>query len=284
MNKTSYEISLNQHYGREGLGELILAGLRQAGKNPDAIGADDLSPVAEFHIGGQMATLELAQLAGLVRGVRVLDVGSGLGGPARTLAEHYGCKVTGLDLTEEFCRVATMLTELCGMSQSVSFRHGNALDMPFDNNSFDLVWTQQAGMNIEDKVTLYREARRVLAPGGRLVFQEVLGGEVTPLHLPVPWAREQGLSFLSAPDAMRRLLVDAGLRELVWRDATAQYLNAYRELAARTADSSGPPPLGVHLILGPEAGRMRKNVVRNLEERRIVLIQGVFAASEEAVG
>lgn len=276
MAEGTYASTLNMHYGRKGLGDRIIAALRQAGKDPDSITTDDLSPVAEFHIGGQAATLELAQSAGMGAGMRVLDIGSGLGGPARTLAQHYGCKVAGLDLTEEFCRVATMLTELCGMHERVSFMHGNALDIPFENASFDLVWTQQAGANIENKLRLYQEVNRVLAVGGRLVFQEVLRGPETPLHLPVPWAREGGLSFLQPPDAIRDLLARAGFREMIWHDVTAQYVDEYRKLAAQTADPGGPPPLGIHLILGPEAGQMRRNVVRNLEEQRIVLIQGVL--------
>jgi MPBQ/MSBQ methyltransferase len=276
ISKHSFEDSLNEHYGRAGLGEAILAALLESGKEPGAITVDDLSPVAEFHIGGQAATLELAQLAGAREGMRVLDVGSGLGGPARTIAQHYGCHVTGLDLTEEFCQVATMLSALTGMQNTVSFQHGNALDMPFDDGSFDLVWTQQASMNIEDKAKLYEEAHRVLAVGGRLVFQEVLGGPVTPAHFPVPWARESSLSYLPPPEAIHELLAKAGFREMIWRDVTAQYIGEYRKLAAKPADPGGPPPLGVHLILGPDAGSMRRNVVRNLEEQRIVLVQCVL--------
>lgn len=277
MSDKNYESSLNAHYGRQGLGDRILSVLREEmGKDLNAITTDDLSPVAEFHIGGQAATLELAQLAGMGAGMRVLDVGSGLGGPARTLAQHYGCKITGLDLTEEFCQVATMLTKLCGMQEDVLFKHGNALAMPFGDSAFDLVWTQQAGMNIEDKLRLYQEAHRVLAAGGRLVFQEVLRGPVTPLHLPVPWARDADLSFLLPPDEIRDYLVKAGFREMVWRDVTAQYLDEYRKVAARTASPAGAPPLGVQLILGPEAGQMRKNVVKNLDENRICLVQSVL--------
>ena len=119
----------------------------------------------------------------------------------------------------------------------------------------------------------------VFGVGGRLVFQEVLAGPVTPLQLPVPWAREADLSFLLPPDEIRDLLAKAGFREMVWHDVTAQYLAEYRKAAARTASPAGPPPLGVQLILGPQAGHMRKNVVRNLDENRIVLVQGVLKKS-----
>ncbi len=279
MGEQSYETTLNKHYGREGLTDIIIEALRASGLNLEALRPDDLSPVAEFHIGGQQATLELAHIAGVKEGLRVLDIGSGLGGPARTLAQRYGCVVTGLDLTEEFCRIATMFSELSGMQNHVSFRHGNALDMPFEDTSFDLVWTQQAGMNIEDKAKLYQEAYRVLALGGRLVFQEVLRGPVTPLHFPVPWAREASLNFLREPGEVRALLAKVGFREMVWHDVTAQYLPEYRKAAARNADPDTLPPMGLHLILGPDLGNMLQNAVRNFEEKRIVLIQGILKKS-----
>ena len=279
MSEHSYETSLNKHYGREGLTDIIIEALRASGLNLEALRPDDLSPVAEFHIGGQQSTLELAHIAGVREGLSVLDIGSGLGGPARTLALRYGCTVTGIDLTEEFCRTATMLSELSGMSDRVSFLHGNALDMPFEDGSFHLVWTQQAGMNIEDKAKLYREAYRVLALGGRLVFQEILRGTVAPLHFPVPWAREPGLNFLREPGEIRALLAEVGFREMVWHDVTAQYLTEYRKAAKRNANPASLPPLGLHLIIGPELGEMLQNTVRNFEEKRIVLIQSVLKKS-----
>jgi MPBQ/MSBQ methyltransferase len=279
MSERSYETSLNKHYGRAGLMDIITAALKASGKNLDMLSPDDLSPVAEFHIGGQQATLELAHIAGVGKGLRLLDIGSGLGGPARTLALRYGCNVTGIDLTEEFCRTATMLSELSGVHDQVSFLHANALDMPFEDESFHLVWTQQAGMNIEDKDKLYKEAYRVLALGGRLVFQEILRGSVAPLHFPVPWAREASLNFLREPGEVRALLAEVGFREMVWHDVTAQYLTEYRKAARRNANPASLPPLGLHLILGPEFGTMLQNLVRNFEENRVVLIQSILKKS-----
>jgi MPBQ/MSBQ methyltransferase len=154
------------HYTRDDLGEVILAALKAAGKDLDHLTPDDLAPVDEFHGGQRPATMRLAELVGFTGTERVLDVGSGLGGPSRYLAWHYGCHVRGVDLTAEFVRVAEMLTRLTGLGDKVDYRHGNALDLPFESESFDVVWSQNAAMNIADREHLYREMRRVLKPGG----------------------------------------------------------------------------------------------------------------------
>ncbi|MDG6999531.1 MAG: methyltransferase domain-containing protein, partial [Nitrososphaerota archaeon] len=136
-----YSESVNQHYGRSDLGKTILDGLRAEGKDIDNLSYEDLSPVDQFHSGGRGATLGLARLAKLSRGLRVLDVGGGLGGPARTLAFEFGCNVTVLDLTEEYCRAGEMLTSRTGLGNLVSFKNGSALNIPFPDESFDVVWT-----------------------------------------------------------------------------------------------------------------------------------------------
>jgi ubiquinone/menaquinone biosynthesis C-methylase UbiE len=168
MADGEYARALNQHYGRGDLGAAIVAALGAAGKDPNTLTPDDLAPVDQFHIRGQEATLELVRLAELEPGAHVLDVGGGLGGPARTLAVTVGCRVTVLDLTEEYCRVGADLTQRAGLADRVSFRHGDALALPFEAGSFDAVWTQHSSMNIADKEALYREAHRVLRPGGRI--------------------------------------------------------------------------------------------------------------------
>jgi SAM-dependent methyltransferase len=270
---------INAHYGRQGLDEAILAGLRAAGKDPDRLSPDDLAPADQFHIRGKEATLELARLAGLQAGQRVLDVGGGVGGPARTLAQELGCRVTVLDLTEEFCRVGTMLTERTGLADQVTFRHGTALDMPFEADSFDAAWTQHSTMNIADKERLYAEVRRVLRPGGRLAMHEIMAGPLQPVHFPVPWAPDPSISFLQPPEAIRGLVGRSGLAELSWQDVTGPSLDWFRERIAAldAAQASGPPPLGLHLLLGPLFGPAFRNVLRNLEEQRLAVIQGVFA-------
>ncbi len=261
------------HYTRGDLGEAILAALKAAGKDLDHLTPDDLAPVDEFHGGQRPATIRLAELVGFSGTERVLDVGSGLGGPSRFLAWHYGCRVSGVELTAEFVRVAEMLTRLTGLVGRVDYRQGNALDLPFDDRSFEVVWSQNAAMNIADRDKLYAEMRRVLKPGGRLALQEVAAGPGGEPHYPVPWAREPSISFLLSTEATRAKLEAAGFRVVAWQDTTEPSLESARR-RARAADA--PAALGTHVILGPDWQAMAKNSLRNLEERRVALFNAVL--------
>ncbi len=271
------ELSVSGHYGRRDLGTTILDALRAAGKDPDTLTVEDLAPVDQLHTRGKEATLELAYLAGLTVGMRVLDVGGGLGGPARTLASELGCVVEVLDLTEEYCRAGKLLTARTGLSNRVFFRHGSALDIPFPNKSFDVVWTQHSSMNITDKERLYMEISRVLRPGGRLALHEIMAGPITPIHFPVPWAREPAISSLRSPGEVRALLMSMGFKEVAWVDETASALWWIQQrLAAMLAKPTEPPPLSPHLLFGTDFNEMLQNQMRNLEENRVAVIQGVF--------
>lgn len=271
-----YARSLGEHYGRHGLGNAILAGLHAAGKSLEALTPDDLAPVDQFHIRGKEATLELAHLAGLQRGMHVLDVGGGLGGPARTLARELGCHVTVLDLTEQYCRVGEDLTRRTGLHDHVVFQHGNALDMPFSDERFDAVWTQHSSMNIDDKECLCREIHRVLRPGGPLALHEITAGSNAPLHYPVPWARDPAISFLRPALALRTLLREVGFKQVTWRDVSAPSLEWFRRRLAAMERAAAPSPFGLQILLGADFGPMFRNQVRNLEEDRIAVIKGVW--------
>jgi SAM-dependent methyltransferase len=266
------------HYTSGGLGAAILAALEAIGKDIGHLTPDDLASVDEFHGGQRAATMRLAELVRFRGDERVLDVGSGLGGPSRFLAWRYGVRVSGVDLTAEFVAVAEMLTGRTGLEGKVDYRQGNALDLPFADASFDLVWSQNAAMNIADRAGLYRGMRRVLRPGGRLALQEVAAGPGGPPHFPVQWAREPAISFLLTPEATRAALEAAGFRVREWQDTTAEALAAAAG-RARTAER-GPPPLGTHLILGSDWRAMFANSARNLEERRTLLFNAVLDAAD----
>jgi SAM-dependent methyltransferase len=270
---TADERSVQAHYRTEGLLDRILDGLRAAGMDPEAPTVDALAPADEFHSLGRVATKDLAELAAFKPGTRVLDVGSGLGGPARFLAANYGCDVTGIDLMPEFCAVANELSRRTGLAERTRFRHGNAVALSFDDGAFDCVWTIQAQMNIADKDRLYSEIARVLRAGGRLVFQDICAGDGRPLEFPVPWATEVSQSHLITPQDLRALLGTVGLQEHTFRDVSAPIL-AWQD--ANRPPAGAPPPLGMHLVLGERHAEKRANSGRALRDGRIAYVQGVF--------
>ncbi len=265
------------HYGRADLGAVILAALAATGKDVDRLTPDDLEPVDQLHSRGRTATIDLAGLLALDGHERILDLGCGIGGPSRYLAESFGCRVTGLDLTPEFCRVAAMLAERTGLADKVDYRVGDALAMPFPAESFDVVWSQSVAMNIADRDRLHAEIRRVLKLGGRHAFSEVVSGPAGPPHFPVPWARDASISFLRSAEATRRGLEAAGFRLLVFEDLTA---DALERAQARMKASGAPLALGLHIVLGQDGPAMLKNMARNYEERRIGLVQGIAVRPE----
>ena len=267
--------AVEDHYTRSSLGDTILSALREAGKDLERLTPDDLAPVDEFHSGQRNATVRLAQLAGLSGAEDVLDVGCGIGGPSRFLAKAFGCRVTGLDLTAEFVEVANMLARRTGLAGKVTYRQGDALDLPFPDASFDLVWSQNAAMNIADRDRLYAEMRRVLRPAGRLAIQDVAAGPGGEPYYPTPWASDKSISFLFAPEVTREKLERAGFRVVAWHDPTRESLE--QALArAKALETGSLPPLGLHILIGPNFPAVSRNMVRNLEEARITLINAVL--------
>lgn len=276
---TAYKRSIETTYDRPDLESAILEAYEDAGIDTTRLTREDIATFDEFHIQGREATRTLAEHAGLSPGDRVLDVGSGVGGPARTLAADYDCSVTGIDLVEAYCRIARMLTERVGLDASVTFRQGNAVDLPFDDHAFDVVWLQHVGMNVEDKARLFAEFQRVLRPGGRLALHEICAGPGGKPHFPVPWADDTAINFLVTPNALSQLLSETGFEAKEWTETTAESLEWFRSkldaMAKRPSDA--PPPLGLNLLMGEETPVKLTNVARNLEEGRITVVRGVFS-------
>lgn len=257
------------HYaGRNDIVSAIADSLRRAGKNIEKLTTADLGTVDEFHIRGRHATLELAKLLNLDAQSHVLDIGSGLGGPARTLVETYGCHVTGIDLTQAFCDAAAALSDWVGLGDRLSFRQGDATRLPFGDHVFDAAMTIHVAMNIARKDLVYSEARRVLKRGGRFAVYDVLQGEGGDVHYPVPWAREPSISHLATPDEMKALLANAGFTILDVQDSTEESQRWFEAMAARIA-AGAVPAVTFQTFLGNDFPEMARNQVRNLAERRI---------------
>jgi ubiquinone/menaquinone biosynthesis C-methylase UbiE len=260
------EQQVAQHYGRKGLEQTIVEALRMAGKDVDKLVADDLSGVDEFHLGWRPATAELAKQLGLAVGMQVLDIGSGIGGPARYFAGALGCRVTGIDLTDEFVQAATGLTRRVGLADRVSFQQGSALALPFPDGRFDCATLIHVGMNIADKAKLFSEVRRVLKPGGRFGVYEVMRTGTGDIPYPMPWAATPATSFVETPDTYRRLLEAAGFKVESQRSQTDLTLKLLGEMRAKAA-KEGPPPLGLHVIMGAEAKERLANIFGCVESR-----------------
>lgn len=249
------------------LGDAILEALRAEGHDPDHLDPGVLAPVEEFHTLGRAATKALAAAAHLTTADRVLDVGCGIGGPARFLARTFGCSVTGVDLSAEFVEVARDLNRRVGLGDTIDVRRADALDLPFDDAGFDVVWTQHVTMNIADKRALYREFARVLAPAGRFAFFDVVAGSNQPIHFPVPWADQPERSFLESADGIHTAVEAAQFTVKHWEDMSDEALAWFTAMAAEPPASS---PLGLHLLI-PDFQTKVVNLRRNLHEDRVRL-------------
>ncbi len=257
-----------RHYALEGLTGRILAALEQSGLDAAKPSSEELAPLDEFHIGGRPATQHLADRLGFRAGDRLLDLGCGLGGAARFLAEHFDCHVTGLDLTPDYIEVARILAARTGAGNRVAFEVGSALATPFSDAAFDGAVTIHVAMNIEDRDGLYREAARVLKPGARFGIYDVMKGPSPGLSFPVPWSETAETSHLRTPEETRGHLSEAGFEVETVEDRSDFAKAFFRTMRERMAES-GPPPLGLHILMGETFREKVANMMQNLEAGQI---------------
>ena len=264
---------VRDHYRATGLTERLKAALAAFGPDDQRLTPQQLAPLDQFHSRGLVATAELATLAGIAADMSVLDIGAGIGGPARFLAATYGCRVTGVDLSEAFVEAARYLTERTGQSEQASFETASALELPFDDGAFDVALLLHVAMNIPDRPKLYREIRRVLKPGGRFATFDIvlLSGEP---HYPAPWARTPATSFLLTAAATREAVEPAGFRTLVWQDDT----EAAKAWVAQVRASGPPPSPNLGVVMGPDFAQLSANLGRNYLEGRLGVLTAVFEA------
>jgi len=267
-----HNASLTYYEGPD-LADTLQDALVRAGLDPQALDVDDLAPLDEFHALGRAASLALAELAEVEVGERILDVGAGIGGPARFLAARYGAHVTAVDATDRFCRAAELLTHGAGLADRVQIVRGDALALPFADHSFDLAWTQALIQNISDKERLVAELARVVRPGGRVAMFELLAGAGGPLEFPVPWGDHAEHSFLASPPALRGLLNAGPLTLAHWNEGP----DALQTIGAAAQSLPAPPPepqLGLHLLMPDYEARMAA-LARNVAQQKITLVQAV---------
>jgi SAM-dependent methyltransferase len=270
----STEEQVATHYGSAGIAERVLAALRQAHGGGAAVTAEALAPFDQFHGRGVVATQEVAALLKPQQGERLLDIGSGIGGPARWMAARFDVHVTGVDLTPEFCDAAETLNRAAGLADRVPILNGSALALPVPDARFDAAYSQNVVMNIADKRAFYREAFRALRPGGRLALSNVCAGAAGEPYFPVPWATTHETSFLATPAEMRADLVAAGFEIVEFRDTTAAIIELQRRHREQLQRGTAPPA-AADLILGPRAREMQINSRRSTEDGRTLMVEAL---------
>lgn len=257
------EQAVARHYAHGSLEETILDALTAAGKDLNRLTPKDLAPVDEFHVGGRAATIAFAEQFDPRPGMRLLDVGCGLGGAARYFAHEHGCRVVGIDLSEEYVNVANALAARVGLDERVSCEQGSVQALPFEPESFDGAYMFHVGMNVEDKSRLFAEVHRVLAPSGRFGIYDVMRLAPGDLSFPVPWASGPESSFVADAASYRRWLEAAGFEVLRERNRRDFALEVFAQMRARGA-AAGPGPLGLHIVMGASAGQKVKNMIGDI--------------------
>lgn len=260
----SFDTKLNNHYGKIDIVTKVLEQFKRKNIDINKITRKDLEFMEEFHIGGRVATRDMAEFAKIPAGAKVLDIGCGVGGPARTLTDEFSCEVIGVDVTPQFIDAAIKLSELVGMGDKMQFLVGNATkQLSFESKTFDYVWLQHVTMNIEDKQNLFYEIKRLLKDTGKLVFYEVIKGNDQELDFPVLWSPSQELSFLINEKAYKSLLQNAGLVEEVFEDRSDFAQNWFQKLLKDPANSSSK----------------RENVLKALNENSIRVVRAIYSTA-----
>ena len=261
------------HYARRDLIAAIRDGIAAMGKTIDTVSPDDLAAVDQFHIGGCRATEDLFRQLDLSAADHLLDIGSGLGGPARFAADRYECRVTGIDLTPDYVEAGNAICRWLGLSGRVSLHQGDALSMPFPDRAFSAACMLHVGMNIADKVRLFSGIARVLQADGRLAVYDVMRTQAGELAYPLPWATTSDANAIATPGQYRNALLAAGFEIVSQRDRKDFALAYFRDLKAKMAADGAAGPLGLHTLMGDRREFQVRNMIENITNGYIAPIE-----------
>ena len=265
--------AVEAHYTHGALLATIAEGVQRLGKTPDTVTVEDLGPVDEFHIGGRVATKRFLDQLGIVADDHVLDVGCGLGGASRFVAEQYGCRVSGIDLTSEYVKTGEVLCSWVGLGDRITLDQGDATAMPYQDGTFDKAYMMHVGMNIANKRALASELHRVLRPGGRLGIYDVMRVSNAALVFPVPWAATAAESHVLSPDEYKAALEAEGLRVIAEHDRGSFALEFFAALQAGAGSAGSPAPLGLHILMGDTAPEKVRNMIKNVSENCVAPVE-----------
>ena len=264
--------AIADHWATGDVYGLIVSALKAMSKPLESLTVEDLAPVDHFHARGLAATVDLADRLPVKASQHILDIGCGLGGPARYMAQRFQCNVSGVDITEPFVEAANKLTALLRMERQVKIEHGDGQHLPYPDSAFDGAYTQHVTMNVADRPAFLAEAYRVLKPGGFFALTEHgLGARGNP-HYPLPWSMDGSGAYLVAPSETRAMLEKTGFEAIAIEDTGSKYLAAYRAVLEK-AETGTLPPLGYHLLMGETALQKARNAALNIDEGRTHPIQ-----------
>jgi ubiquinone/menaquinone biosynthesis C-methylase UbiE len=267
------EKAVSDHYSHGYLLDAIEDSLAKLGKTVESVTIEDLAPVDEFHIGGRVATEKFLRQLNLDQKDHVLDVGCGLGGAARYVANKYHNNVSGIDLTEEYIETGNALCAWVNLDKRVSLHQGSALSMPFEDGTFDAAYMMHVAMNIENKAQLFKEVSRVLRPGASFGTYDVMRITEGELTYPVPWATEKSTSHLATPHRYKHYLTNAGFEVSAENNRQDFALDFFEQLGKKTGANSGPPPLGLHTLMQESTGVKIQNMIGNIKANLIAPVE-----------